>query len=232
MKRFLCVALVLALGLATTGLAKKRSRKEKSGGYGWFGPSVMFVDYKGINDQLAMVGGFEELNSLHWAFGGGGHAHIGRIVLGGSGWGGSQTVASESMAVRVDVGGGQFEAGYSVLSLEHLIITPMLGIGASGYEVTVEETNYPGNFQEFLRNHGPSSSIAFDGFILAPMLMVNIPVKFVGIQLRGGYAVQPGDPVWKFPGGGTLLGGPDVAPGYPFAGINVSFGGIDSKRKR
>jgi hypothetical protein len=234
MKRQLAVALALLLGLAATGPAKQpRAQKEMSGALGWFGPQVLFNDFKGINDELARAGIADRLSSLHWTFGGGGHAHIGRVVIGGSGWGGSQTVASESAVVRVEVSGGQFEAGYSVLALKHLVVTPMLGIGGSGYSISVERRlNLPGNFNEFLRNPGPSSSVSFDGFLLTPMLVVSIPVKFVGVQLRGGYQFVPTDPEWRFPNGTILPQGPQVSAGQPFAGLHVFLGGLDFSRPK
>ena len=208
-----------------------RRLKGPSGGFGWFGPLVSFVDFAGLNAELDRVG-VNKLNSLHWQFGGGGHAHIGRIVIGGSGWGGSQSVSSDSQLIRVDIGGGQFEAGYSILMLKHLVVTPMLGIGGNGYTITTENRNYPGNFQEFLRGPGPTSSIKFDNFSLVPMLDILIPVKFIGIRLSGGYSYTTGTPEWEFPGGGILPGGPDVAAGSPFASLSIAFGSMRSGNRR
>ncbi len=228
MKKILTLT-VIALVLSAPALGKRS--KERSGGFGWFGPTVSFVDFAGLNAELDRIG-VGELNSLHWQFGGGGHGHFGRIVIGGSGWGGSQSVSSDSQLVRVDISGGQFEAGYSVLMLKHLVVTPMLGIGGNGYSITSENRNYPGNFQEFLQGPGPTSSIEFSNFSLAPMLDILIPVEFIGVRLCGGYTYTTGTPEWEFPGGGILPGGPDVAAGSPFASLSIAFGSMGSGKRR
>ncbi len=225
------IVIVMAALLVSVGWAKKSRKSTPSGGFGWFGPTVSFVDFDGLNSELGMLG-IGELNSLHWQFGGGGHGHIGRIVIGGSGWGGSQNVSSDSQLVRVDIGGGQFEAGYSLLTMKHLIVTPLLGIGGNGYSITVENQNYPNNFHEFIGNPGPSSTIQFSSFSLVPMLDILIPVKFIGLQLRGGYTYNTGTPEWKFASGGILTQGPDVAAGSPFASLSIAFGSMSVGKRR
>lgn len=229
-----CFAALLAgfVLLAGPVEARKTARPTRAGGgFGWFGPTLSFINYDGMNAELGAVG-VDALSSTHWQFGGGGHFYASRIVIGGSGQGGSQTVASDSAVVRVDVGGGQFEAGYSVLTLKHLVVTPMLGIGGNAYSVTVERRRVPNNFREFLAEPGPSSSIEFAGIGLAPLLQVTVPISFVGLQLRGGYALMPMNPAWKFPSGGSLPRGPAVARGYPFVSLNVAFGGFDISARR
>ncbi len=232
MKHALTLA-VVALLLASPGWAKKQRRKktQPGGGFGGFGPTVAFVDFDALNAELA-GNGFDELGSMHWMFGGGGYAHIGRVVLGGSGWGGTQSVSSDDRLLRVNIAGGMFEAGYALLNLKHLIVIPMLGIGGNGYTLTVESLEYPGSFGEFLEGPGPTSSVGFSGFTLTPELVIDLPVKFIGLQLRGGYAYTPETPEWKFPGGGALARGPEVAAGHPFASLQIIFGGYNRKGKR
>ena len=233
MKRILTYATLAVVVLATTARAQEQPdpKARTGGGFGGFGPSVGFVDYEGLNSELTEAG-FDELNATHWLLGGGGYAHIDRIVLGGSGWGGTQSVSADVRIVRVSIGGGMFEAGYSLLTWEHLIVTPMLGIGGSGYSITVEGLYYPEDFGEFLEQPGPVSSVGFSGFTLAPELVLTIPVRFVGLQLRGGYACTPGTPDWRFPGGAGLMRGPDVARGMPFAALYVVFGGFNREGVR
>lgn len=229
MRRLTAIAVLLLL-VPAIGLAKKSSKKSvPSGAFGGFGPQVAYTDFEGINLVL-QDNGIGELDALHWMFGGGGWAHIGRVVLGGSGWGGSQTVSGESVLVRVDLAGGQFEAGYSVLKMKHCIITPMLGIGGSGYDIRVEnQQNLPRNFEEFLNRAGPTSTIGFTGFTLTPEVMFTFPISFFGLQLKAGYGFTPGTPEWEFGGGASLIKGPDVAQGMPFVVLNVVFGGMDRK---
>ncbi|UCG44182.1 MAG: hypothetical protein JSU73_06135 [candidate division WOR-3 bacterium] len=229
MRRLLAVAIVLLL-VPAIGLAKKSSKKSPpSGAFGGFGPQVALADFEGINAELREVG-IEELETMHWMFGGGGWVHIGRVVLGGSGWGGSQNVSGETTLVRVDVAGGQFEAGYSILKMKHCIITPMLGIGGSGYDITVEQQGeLPKNLEELLLERGPTSTVGFTGFTLTPELVFTFPVSFFGLQLKAGYGFTPAAPGWEYDGGASLINGPDVAKGTPFAAVNIVFGGMDRK---
>ncbi len=230
MKKVLTVTLLLALALGTTALAGKRS--QRSGGFGGFGPTVAFADFNDLNSELAKKD-VEELSSLHWMMGGSGYAHIGRIVIGGSGWGGTQTVSSESLRIRVDLGGGHFEAGYCLLNMRHLIVTPMLGIGAQGYTITLEGLlgSVPG-FGALLENPGRTSQIAFTEFTITPELAITIPVTFIGLQLKAGYAYTPTTPEWKLSDGASLNRGPKVAKGYPFVNLNIIFGGFGPTKRR
>jgi hypothetical protein len=232
MRRLIAVAAVLLL-VPAIGLAKKSSRKSPpSGAYGGFGPQVAYTDFEGINLVLH-DNDITELDAVQWMFGGGGWAHLGRVVLGGSGWGGSQTVSGDSVLVRVEVSGGQFEAGYSVLKMKHCIITPMLGIGGSGYDITVEnQQSLPRNFEEFLQKAGPTNTIGFTGFTLTPELVLTFPISFFGFQLKAGWGFTPGTPEWEFGSGTKLIRGPDVAQGMPFVALNVVFGGMDRKSFR
>lgn len=190
-----------------------------------FGPFVARVDFAGLNHELQRLG-FSELSSRHWMTGGSGRVHIGRIVLGGSGWGGSQAVASETLVVRVSIASGQFEAGYSVLSSRHLIVTPALGIGVCGHTITVESQRHPQTFEQFITEPGPTNTIESQGFALLPQLIIAIPVKFVGLELRAGYSYTPSRPEWCFPDRGQFPGGPAlmITEGHPFAGLNFVFG--------
>ncbi len=227
MKRHL-VRLLLAVLLASTAIAAK----PVNGGFGCFGPTVTFIDASGLNAAFAPHG-MTELGSLQWGFGGAGYALIDRIVIGGSGWGSSQTVASDSLRARVSISGGEFDLGYSLISIPHLIVAPVLGIGGDGY--TIELQNLTGdvpNFGQLLLKPGRTSTVSFSSFSLAPQLMVVVPVSFVGLQIRGGYAYLPMTPEWELADGGKLLNGPTVGKGMPFASLNVVFGGFESDSRR
>ncbi|MFO7676664.1 MAG: hypothetical protein R6X12_10160 [bacterium] len=232
MKRYFATLLGCLALLSCPIAARPAARQgQPGGGFGWFGPTLAFVDFNGMNSELGQVG-VDVLNSAHWQFGGGGHFYTNRVVIGGSGQGGSQTVALDSLVVRVDIGGGRFEAGYAVLTLKHLVVTPILGIGGSAYSVTVESRRAPSSFRELLTEPGPSSTVEFSGIGLTPLLQVTMPISFVGVQLRGGYALMPMNPAWKFPNGGSLPRGPGVARGYPFASLNVALGGFGFTSRR
>lgn len=224
--------LTLAL-LAAVGGASAKAGTANGGGFGAFGPSLVFADFTGLNDALSGAGIARELDGMHWMFGGSGYALIGRVAIGGMGWGGSQSVASDSLRARVSLSSGEFDMGYSVLSVPHLIVTPMLGIGGGGYTVELERlTGSVPNFDSLLRYPGRTSSISFSSFTLNPQILITIPVSFVGLQLRGGYLFSPAASEWELADGGTMLSGPTVAKGAPYVSLNIVFGGMSAKSGR
>jgi hypothetical protein len=221
MKRVLLATLCLGL-LAPVALAKGGA-----GGYGGFTTSIGFVDFSGLNSTLGRYR-FDELGSLQWLNGGAGFGWIDRVMIGGSGWAGTQTVASESLGLRcrVTVSGGQFDLGYTVIDFRRLSVTPMLGIGASGCEIALEPANASlPNLDSLLLHPGRTSAVSYTEFAGSLQLALTIPISFVALQLRGGYAFTPGTPAWELADGGKLLRGPAVAKGMPFVHLCVLFGG-------
>ena len=204
-----------------------------NGGFGCFGPTVGIVNFSGLDDALATGGISQKLGSTQWGFGGAGFALIDRVVIGGGGWGSSQTVGSDSLRATVEIAGGEFDLGYQVFSMEHLLLAPVLGIGGGGYTIELQKLSEgPLSFGELLENPGRTSKVSFSGLTLSPQLMVTVPISFVGLQLRGGYNYTPVTPEWKLEGGSTLSEGPAIAKGMPFVTLNVVFGGFEGGLRR
>ncbi len=204
-----------------------------NGGFGCFGPTVGIVNFDGLTDAFAEGGAHAEAGSMQWGFGGAGFALIDRLVIGGSGWGGSQTVGSDSLRATVEIAGGEFDLGYQLLSTKHLLIAPVLGIGGGGYTIELQKlTPTPLKFDELLKNPGRTGRVSFSSLILSPQLMITVPIKFVGLQLRGGYCYTPATPEWGLEGEGKLASGPAIAKGMPFATLNVVFGGFETGKGR
>jgi len=219
-----CVGLVVSVALTSLAVAAP----PVNGGFGCFGPVVGFADFSGLNQAFAGAGIAKELNSMHWGFGGGGFALVNRVVIGGSGWAGSQTVGSDSLRAQVEIGGGEFDIGYQVFSTRHLLVAPVLGIGGYGYTIELQKlSGAPLSFDELLKDPGRTSSVSFSSFTLSPQLMVTVPISFVGLQLRGGYCYTPTNPEWELQDGGKLSSGPAISKGMPFASLNVVFGGFE-----
>lgn len=222
---------LIVLALAATAVAAPPI----NGGFGCFGPTVGIVDFGGLNSAFQEGGEplKQEPNSLQWGFGGAGFALIDRVVIGGSGWGSSQTVGSENLRATVQIAGGEFDLGYQVYSLKHLLIAPVLGIGGGGYTIELQDTSgAPSNFNQLLKNPGRTSKVSFSGLTLSPQLMVTVPISFIGVQLRGGYCYTPVTPEWGLEGGSRLSSGPAISKGMPFATLNVVFGGFEGGTRR
>jgi opacity protein-like surface antigen len=228
MKSHVAVIVLVAL-LAATAVAAP----PVNGGFGCFGPTVGLVDFSGLDDAFSTTGITQKLASLQWGFGGAGYALINRVVIGGSGWGSSQTVGSHDLRATVEIAGGEFDLGYQVFSLKHLLIAPVLGIGGGGYTVELQKlSGAPFTFDSLLKNPGYTSKVSFSGLTLSPQLMVTIPISFVGLQLKGGYCYTPTNPEWGLEGGSKLSSGPAISQGMPFATLNVVFGGFEGGTRR
>ncbi len=216
--------ILVVLALTVTALAAPPI----NGGFGCFGPTVGIVDFSGLDGAFAAGSITQKLGSMQWGFGGAGFGLIDRVVIGGSGWGSSQTVGSDSLRATIEIAGGEFDLGYQVFSLQHLLIAPVLGIGGGGYTIDLQKlSGTPLTFDSLLKNPGYTSEVSFSGLTLSPQLMVTVPISFVGLQLRGGYCYTPMTPEWGLRGGSTLSSGPTISKGMPFATLNVVFGGFE-----
>jgi hypothetical protein len=221
--------ILVVLALATTAVAAPPF----NGGFGCFGPTVGIVDFSGLDDALATGGITQKLGSMQWGFGGGGFAIIDRVVIGGSGWGSSQTVGSDSLHATVEISGAEFDLGYQLFSLKRLLVAPILGIGGSGYTIELQKlSDAPLTFGQLLENPGRTSKVSFSGLTLSPQLMITVPISFVGLQLRGGYCYTPMNPQWGLEGGSKLAKGPAISKGMPFVTLNVVFGGFEGGTRR
>jgi len=221
--------ILVVLALATTAVAAPPF----NGGFGCFGPTVGIVDFSGLDDALATGGITQKLGSMQWGFGGGGFAIIDRVVIGGSGWGSSQTVGSDSLRATVEISGAEFDLGYQLFSLKRLLVAPILGIGGSGYTIELQKlSDAPLTFGQLLENPGRTSKVSFSGLTLSPQLMITVPISFVGLQLRGGYCYTPMNPQWGLEGGSKLAKGPAISKGMPFVALNVVFGGFEGGTRR
>jgi hypothetical protein len=222
----LLIALLAAFAVAAPPL---------NGGFGCFGPTVGLVDFAGLSQAFKDAGVqlAHEPSSMQWGFGGSGFALIDRIVIGGGGWGSSQTVGSDSLRATIQIAGGEFDLGYQVLSLKHLLIAPVLGIGGGGYTIDLQKLSAePLTFGQLLENPGRTSTVSFSGLTLSPQLIITVPITFVGVQARGGYCYTPMDPEWGLHGGGRLASGPTIAKGMPFVTLNVVFGAFEGGKRR
>jgi hypothetical protein len=165
--------------------------------------------------------------------GGGGYALADHVIIGGSGAGGEQTVASNTTRCKLDLAGGHFELGYAPLVTRHAFIAAALGIGGWGYTMTLEPTaGDVSNLDSLLARPGRTSQASFSRFTLTPELIIHVPISFAGIQVKAGYMYSPTTPSWTLADGNKLLSGPKLANGTIFANLNIAFGGMDPDRKR
>ncbi len=237
-RRLLAVMACFAV-VAPAAIARRPEAKGKgsgpSGAFGWFGPGLSFVDYGVLNDKLTNNGFRERFDGSQWTFGGGGLLLAERVLVGGSGFSGQQSVAGDPEVgpriIDIEYTGGQFDIGYALFVRRHLFVAPMLGIGATGYDMTLTYRSGDGEFRDLFGAGGRSAGLTYGQFSLTPQLMVAVPVSFAGIILRGGAAISPAPARWKFTDGGRVLDGPRMGKLTPFLGLNVMIGGVESGRR-
>ncbi|MGB9741959.1 MAG: hypothetical protein ACP5JB_02780 [candidate division WOR-3 bacterium] len=225
MKKLLTLsAVVCAVVLART----------TAGGYGAFGPTLAIVNYDSINNTFQHFG-INKLAAQHWTFGGGGYLLANRMLIGGAGWGGNQTVTSESLNLfcQVSYGGGEFRAGYALLDSRYLLLVPGLGIGGGGYSINLGPYNQTlPSFDSLLAHPGRTSTVNFSGFTLNPQLAIIVPISFVGLELRGGYNFGPLGGNWELQDRGVLARGPQMSKANPWFSLNIIFGGFNRKKTK
>jgi len=205
-----------------------------AGGFGAFGPTLAIINYDDLNKNLQRYG-FNQLTAQHWTFGGGGYVLANRVLIGGAGWGGNQSVASKSLNVfcEVNYGGGEFRAGYALLDLRYLLLVLGLGIGGGGYSVNLGPYNQSlPNFDSLLVHPGRTSTVNFSGFNLNPQLAIIIPISFIGLEVRGGYNIGPLGSTWQLQDRGMLHQGPKMSTANPWFSLNIIFGGFSREKTK
>ncbi len=195
------------------------------GGFGGFGGYMTKTDMSGIN-QVLSAHGIEEFSNLSYGWGGLGYGIVGKVWIGGGGFGANQTVTSDSLEIILSGGGGYFELGYTVYEKKNMLGGVSIGLGGFGYNLILNPTNGDQTFDSLLVNPRRSSRVIIASSI-SFMPSLNFVVflnRFAGVFLKLGYAVYT-RPVWKLSDGGEVLNPPDWSRASLVASFNVIFGG-------
>jgi membrane-associated protease RseP (regulator of RpoE activity) len=205
-------------------------RVGSGGGAGYFGPGMTFFDFDDLNSIFA-THNLPEFEEQQFTFGGGGWGQAGRVRIGGYGIGGTQTISNDTLHIENAFGAGFFELGYSVVSENHLLITPLLGIGGGGISMKITPLLYnPISLDYVLSHPGGVAKVSKGGLMMYPGLSIDIPISFVGLSLKGGYMWSPLTGSWMMEDFGKI-NGPDLKLSGPFASLNVMFGGFSKHHK-
>ncbi|MGQ9560545.1 MAG: hypothetical protein ACUVTG_05350 [Candidatus Oleimicrobiaceae bacterium] len=225
--------LCLMAGL-TTGAGARGQRGE---GHGYFYAGTSFLDLDKLNEALT-ARGYPSFATQLFSMGGGGHAFVGRLVLGGQGqalFGRSKDVVKNSTPYKTNLraGIGTFDIGYVVTPPARLQVFPMLGIGGGGLEMTVVEKQPPA-FGEILEHPARGARLSTGVFLLNLALGVDylVPTRrhksamgglILGLEV--GYTFTPfffaawsADDI-------EITGGPDVGITGPYLRLKIGGGG-------
>lgn len=231
MTKALIATYMVGLCLAAMGT------EEFKGGMGGPAVALSFFDVKELNAKFREHN-IEELSTQQTCFGGGGSGIIGRVILGGWGFGGTESVGSDSVKVRVGYGGGFFEPGYYLPITDNLGLSILLGIGGYGYSLNMTPTSLTGaDFDSLLVGPGArrTCNVSAGGLSLSigGGFLFRIPFEdaFIGLNIKGGYIFSPMKTDWELEDGMSLTGVPKLNLSGPFVSAGLVFGGSESEEE-
>lgn len=221
------IILIAAMSVSAAGAVDRLPR----GGAGYVMIGGSLLDLNGLNAALA-IGRRPRLPVSFLTLGGGGHAFIGRLVLGGEGHRlASRRGAGEGTAPVLSGACGFFDIGYVACSRRGLLIYPLLGIGAGAIDMKL--TGSPAaSFEDVLVDTGRNVRLQTSGFLMHLALAAD---RWLGpgghdgrhgffIGVRAGYAFAPVRSAWEL-GATEIEGGPRVGWTGPYLRISIGAGG-------
>lgn len=221
------VLLAGALSFSVAGAADRLPR----GGAGYLQIGGCLLDCDGLNAALA-AGGYSRLPGSFLTMGGGGHAVIGRLVLGGEGQGMTKRRGANAGSKPVISGAcGFFDIGYIVHSRRGLVIYPLFGVGAGSIDLRLMGRP-AASFKEVLVDTGRSVRLQKSGFLMHLALGADRWLGFAGhdgrhgvfVGIRAGYAFAPVKSAWELEGK-EIAGGPDAGWTGPYIRVSIGAGG-------
>jgi hypothetical protein len=224
--------LAVALLLASASPGVRAQEGEVRSGHGYFLAGFQQLDLDELNQRLrgrgipAFEGGFVTL-------GGGGHAEIGRLLLGGEGHALLEHSETSGAYQRKLAGGlGFFDVGFVLARPERVRAYALLGLGAGGINLKTYERQLP-SFDEVLDEPRRASDVASGGVLAQISLGGDVllrvretPRGTGGLTLgaRVGYVFAPWVSEWQL-NGAEAAGGPEVGLGGPYLRISLGGGG-------
>jgi hypothetical protein len=212
-----------------TSLPKGHAKKGgESGGWGFFGPYGAMFNFDDLNTHLqaAPFHFTDKFAKNQFMFGGGGMAISDNITIGGYGFGGKQSIHSDSLHIRMaaDYGGGMFELGWLPVATKHFKFGPALGLGGAGFALRATNARgYEPDFDSLLLHGARTWEISNSNFTLAPALNIMVPVSWAGIYLKVGYLLTLFDRDWDA-SSIELSNSPNLRASGPFASLQIMLG--------
>ena len=200
------------------------------GGAGYFMIGGTLPDLGALNAALER-GGYSRFPRSFFTMGVGGHAFIGRLVLGVEG----QTLLERGriLAGRESVlsgGCGFFNVGYAVHSGDGLEVFPLIGVGAGSLTLKITGRD-PVSFEDVLEDPDRSARLQKSGFLMQAALAAD---RWLGsgrgngrgglfIGIRAGYVFAPAGGAWELEGL-EAEGGPRAGWSGPYIRISIGAG--------
>jgi len=152
----------------------------RDGGFGFGSIRAEKLNLSTLNQELTSKG-YQGLSEDFFGFGGGGYGKIGRILLGGEGYG-SQNSASYSGSdyIQGNFGYGFFNVGLVIVETKKIIIYPVAGFGGYGFTINIKE-------------NGVKKEYSGSGTLLNGGIGLDYKEKKSGVMvgLKAGYITTP-----------------------------------------
>ncbi len=236
--------IVLVL-LASISFAQMRSQvgwMSKFGVGGGVTATWMFPNYDDINSQLPAFGINEKLSGGLLTWGGSGYVYlmiVDDLRIGGMGFGGSQSVFSNSSGfnreVKYSLGGGAFTIEYTLPFIKKIGVSIGGMIGGGKLEIDLYQNNDDFAWQETwneFNNPDPAVSqnisrrIENNYITLTPTINIDVPLtRFFAIRIGSGYQFTMSES-WTIENDKTLNDVPSSLNGDAFyiqTGIYLGF---------
>ena len=235
-KRAVVVAVTMLM-LLSCMLPQARAREKRGSGYGYFYVGASMLDLDKLNEALG-AHNYPEFSNRLVSIGGGGHAFMNRLVLGGQG----QALVGKSTDVNIagtaykgtlSAGIGFFDIGFLLTPPRRLKVYPMLGIGGAGLELAIVEKQPP-SFDQVLEHPNRSTRLSTGMFLLNFALGVDYMVAtrarraccaggiVLGVEV--GYTLTPVATGWTADEI-EISGGPDAGLNGPYVRFKIGGGG-------
>jgi hypothetical protein len=201
-----------------------------AGGAGDFMIGGSALDLTGLNSALS-ASGYSSFRGSFGTIGGGGHATIGRLVLGGEG----QAYLARSggnalFATSLAGGAGFFDIGWLACAGRGFRIFPLVGLGAGSLRLDINGRS-AASFGEVVVDPQRSAHLQTSGFLLNLALAVE---KWFGgpgrrgtsgffVGLRAGYVLAPARSGWELDRT-EIEGGPKLDLGGPYLRLVIGAG--------
>ncbi len=210
------IFLIILSGVCLSSYGQKMKGKDSTTMQMTNGIGISFQSFDGLNNRIAAFPQYEALKNHMWTLTLGSmnvrkNFISGLSVTGGSSLSGDR--GKKSSALRFLSGG--LDLGYDVIPSEKLMLFPMVGIGAEGYQAVFYKDNSSVNFNDVLTSSSVQNSIRsvkFTNSFLTYRLGLGFAYKSPkhpgSIGLRVGYTGSFKDRAWKSSENQVLNGSP------------------------
>lgn len=197
------------------------------GGAGGYTIGIFKMANENINQKLVALHA-QEINNVLLQ-GGSGYSLNGRVIIGGTGMGGSVERTGDSVKVKYTAGGGYFEVGYIPASIKCVYPVLMLGIGGYSEELVISRLTRKSDWDSIWQDPANESVLKHGGFSLSPSLaLIFISPKIpLGLMLKITYNTIL-TKKWEFDDGTVLTS----YPGSPLGSLSFTLTILGKSIKR